>query len=78
MILSVPPVDRMADSGSWRNRRTIDIGQMAARRVVLDPGILVSCHWQRMIVMCRRLVDGEERKAKVRELRMRVRCTPNS
>lgn len=38
MIPSLPPVDRMADSG-WRNRRAI-VGQMAARRVV-PPGFLV-------------------------------------
>ena len=38
MIPSLPPVDRMADSGR-RNRRAIE-GQMAARRVV-PPGILV-------------------------------------
>ena len=32
MIPTVPPVDRMADSG-WRNRRAIVGGQMAGGRV---------------------------------------------
>ena len=34
MIPSLPPVDRMADSG-WRNRRAIVEGQMAGRRVAV-------------------------------------------
>ena len=69
MIPSLPPVDRMADSGR-RNRRAIG-GQMAGRRGVMAAGMV---QWLRMIVMCRLLAG--ERKAKERELTMRVRCTP--
>ena len=74
MIPSLPPVDRMADSGR-RNRRAIG-GQMAGRRGVMAAGMV---QWLRMIVMCRlasRVLLAGERKAKERELTMRVRCTP--